>query len=101
MYILSFVIILVILCIYLSTAIGGYYVHGDNSKANILLTLPRGGLRISIEVLLTVHLFAAFAININPIVQIFEKKLQIAHGKQLFCLLFSLITQYIQVLIVF
>ncbi|XP_075229576.1 uncharacterized protein LOC142329123 isoform X2 [Lycorma delicatula] len=63
----------VILCLYLPVAFGGYVVYGDIVNANILLSLSRGILVSTANILMAVHLLLAFFIIINPVCQEIEE----------------------------
>lgn len=55
----------------------GYFVYGDSVNANILQSLPPGGLRVTVEILITGHLVLAFVILVNPMAQDLEEFLKI------------------------
>ena len=53
-------------------AIAPYYAYGSDAQANIVLSLKTGGIRVTVEVMLLLHLVAAFPIILNPPAQFFE-----------------------------
>ena len=57
-----------------------YYAFGSDSKANIVLSLSDGWIRITVEVMLLLHLISAFPIILNPPAQFFEHILNIPSG---------------------
>ena len=65
---------------YLPPSITGYVTYGTDINSNALLTIPDGGLRITIEILITLHLFFAFVIALNPVVQEFEELLKVPNS---------------------
>ena len=67
--------------IYCPTAAVGYFSLGDCVKSNIIMNMSNGGLKITAECTILVHLFAAVPIAINPPNQYFEKLLNIPNGK--------------------
>ena len=58
----------------------GYYSLGDQAAANVVLSLSPGPVRITIEVMLLLHLVAAFPILINPPCLYFEQLFNIPSG---------------------
>ena len=63
----------VLLVMYIPVAASGYFVYGDTVQDNVLQSLPPGGLRYTIEVLISVHLLCGFVIAINPVCQEIEQ----------------------------
>ena len=64
-------------------AIGGYYAFGGDVNANVVLSLPEGPMRMSVEILIMMHLFFAIIIVFNPVAQHFEDIFNIEHGKKI------------------
>ncbi len=58
-----------------------YYSYGGMAKANIVLTLRPGAIRLIVEIMLLLHLVAAFPIILNPPAQFFEYMLHIPSGE--------------------
>ncbi|KAK7474591.1 hypothetical protein BaRGS_00034175 [Batillaria attramentaria] len=54
---------------YLSVAITGYYVYGQNVKENVLQTVSAGTPLLIVELLITGHLVCSYIIVINPVCQ--------------------------------
>lgn len=65
---------------------GGYFFYGEDTKENILLTLPAGPMTTSANILVAVHLILAFLILANPISQGLEEILNVPQGNILFYL---------------
>ena len=80
-------LITALLSAYLLIASVGYFINGNNSKDNILMSLPYRGLRMSIEILITVHAYFAVVLCFNPMAQEMEEYLKIPTGK-LICISF-------------
>ena len=57
-----------------------YYAYGANASDNIVLTISDGPVKMTVEVMLLLHLIAAFPIITNPPAQFFECKLNIDPG---------------------
>ena len=53
-------------------AIVPYYAYGADAQANIVLSIAKGGIRTTVEIMLLLHLVAAFPIILNPPAQYFE-----------------------------
>ena len=66
---------------YIPVASVGYFVFGDAVQDNILQSLPPGGLRLTAEILIVVHLVFAFNIMFNPVTQDVEGFLNIPLSK--------------------
>ena len=66
---------------YIPVASAGYFVFGDAVQDNILQSLPPGGLRLTAEILIVVHLVFAFNIMFNPVTQDVEGFLNIPLSK--------------------
>lgn len=64
-------------------ALAGYYSLGNQADANIVISLSPGPTRITIEIMLVLHLVSAFPILINPPLQYFEQLFKIPSGKML------------------
>ena len=60
--------------------VAGYYALGSQAEANVVMSLSEGPVRITIEVMLLLHLVAAFPILINPPCQYFEQLFDIPSG---------------------
>ena len=58
-------------------AFGGYFAYGSACKANVVLSISPGYLRLAVEIMLLLHLVAAFPIITNPPAQFFEYLLNI------------------------
>lgn len=65
---------------------GGYFFYGDDTKENILLSLPAGPMTTSANILIAVHLILAFLILANPISQGLEEILNVPQGNILLLL---------------
>ena len=68
-------------CMYLPIAVSGYLVYGSKVHGNILLTIPKGGLKMSSEILITGHLICAFIINLNPVSLDMEELFNVPNSK--------------------
>ena len=66
--------------IYVPMGLAGYYSLGSQADANVVRSLSHGPVRISIEIMLLLHLAAAFPILINPPCLYFEHILNIPSG---------------------
>ena len=66
------IMIAVLFLIYLPMAIAPYYGYGNMAQANIVMSLSKGWMRTTVEVMLLLHLVAAFPIILNPPAQYFE-----------------------------
>eukprot|EP00093_Oithona_nana_P012639 12639.XXX_700433_697667_1 [CDS] Oithona nana genome sequencing. len=62
----------ILFLIYLPMAIAPYYGYGMDAQANIVMSLSKGWMRTTVEVMLLLHLVAAFPIILNPPAQYFE-----------------------------
>ena len=58
----------------------GYYSLGSQAEANVVMSLSTGYVRIIIEIMLLLHLVAAFPILINPPCLYFEQLFNIPSG---------------------
>ena len=58
-------------------AIAPYYAYGDHAEANIVKALSSGWIKTTVEIMLLLHLVAAFPIILNPPAQYFEHILEI------------------------
>lgn len=57
-----------------------YYAYGDLAADNIVKTMTDGPVKITVEILLLLHLVAAYPILTNPPAQYFEQLLNIPSG---------------------
>ena len=71
----------VLFLIYFPMALGPYFAYGANAKANIVLSISDGPIRLTVEIMLLMHLIAAFPIITNPPAQFFEYMLKIPAGE--------------------
>lgn len=62
-------------------AAGPYFSLGSQAQANIVLSISAGWVRLVVEIMLLLHLIAAFPIITNPPAQFFEFMLNIPAGK--------------------
>ncbi|CAB3258874.1 unnamed protein product [Arctia plantaginis] len=62
-----------ILVLYLMMAIGGYAVYGDHVLPNVALIMSTTPLSLAANILMAIHLLAAFIIIINPVFQEMEE----------------------------
>lgn len=76
----QFVVVPVLFLIYFPMAAGGYFSFGHLAKANIVLSISDGPVRLIVEIMLLLHLVAAFPIITNPPAQFFEYMLGIPTG---------------------
>ena len=67
----------VLFLIYLPMAVAGYFAYGSAAPSNIVMALHHGPIRITIEIMLLLHLISAFPIITNPPAQFFEHILDI------------------------
>ena len=58
-----------------------YYAFGEDAKDNIALSISSGPLKVTVEIMLLLHLVAAFPILLNPPAQYFENLMEIPLGK--------------------
>lgn len=79
-----FIAFVVILLLYLPVTFGGYFVYGESTHPNIILSLRSSTLVVLANVFMVVHLILAFLIVINPVAQEIENIFDIPHE---FCLL--------------
>jgi vesicular inhibitory amino acid transporter len=68
---------LILFLIYFPMAASGYFSFGGKVQDNIVLSLSDGWKRITVEVMLLLHLISAFPIITNPPAQYFEQLLGI------------------------
>ena len=68
---------------YMPVSLTGFLVYGDRVDSNILQSMSAGGLRVTVELLITAHLLLAFVIAFNPLAQEFEAYFKIRHGNLL------------------
>jgi len=62
----------ILFLIYMPMGIAGYFAYGSAAPSNIVLALEHGPIRITIEIMLLLHLISAFPIITNPPAQYFE-----------------------------
>merc|ERR1711862_39262 len=67
----------VLLAIYFPMAAGCYFSLGDKVTDNIVLAMSDGWQRITVEIMLLLHLISAFPIITNPPAQFFEEMLNV------------------------
>ena len=60
-----------------------YFAFGDASTDNIVLKIADGPLRVTVEIMLLLHLISAFPILLNPPAQYFENLMDIPLGNLL------------------
>ena len=58
-----------------------YFAYGKEASDNIVLSIAPGPVRITVEVMLLLHLVSAFPILLNPPAQYFEGLMNIPIGK--------------------
>ena len=73
-------IIAVLFLIYVPMGIAPYYSYGNQAEANIVKTMSPGWIKVIVEIMLLLHLIAAFPILTNPPAQFFEQLLNIPSG---------------------
>lgn len=61
------------LVLYLTVAVGGFFLYGADVKSNVLENLPSSILKTLIGVLMAFHVLAAMLIVINPVNLVFEQ----------------------------
>ncbi|XP_014248176.1 amino acid transporter AVT1A-like isoform X2 [Cimex lectularius] len=86
-----------ILLLYLPIAYGGYFIYGDNTNSNIVLSLNKGMYVTLANVCMAFHLILAYLIAINPVCQEVENIFDIPNE---FCFLRCLIRTCIVLLMV-
>ena len=64
-----------------------YFAFGGRVADNVALTITNGPLKVTTEIMLLLHLVAAFPILLNPPAQYFENLLKIPMGKCRFSIL--------------
>jgi len=67
----------VLFAIYFPMAAGCYFSLGDHVEDNIVLAMSDGWMRITVEIMLLLHLITAYPIITNPPAQFFEQLLNI------------------------
>jgi len=67
----------ILFLIYLPMAAIPYYAFGGDAKDNIALSISSGPLKVTVEIMLLLHLVAAFPILLNPPAQYFENLMEI------------------------
>jgi len=67
----------ILFLIYLPMAAVPYFAFGDASTDNIVLKIADGPLRVTVEIMLLLHLISAFPILLNPPAQYFEHLMDI------------------------
>lgn len=73
-----------ILLMYLPITYGGYFVYGESTQANIILSLKPSLLAVLANICMVAHLVLAFLILINPVAQEIENIFDVPHE---FCIL--------------
>jgi len=63
----------ILFCIYFPMAAGCYFAIGDRVKDNIVLAMSSGWEKITVEIMLLLHLITAYPIITNPPAQFFEQ----------------------------
>jgi len=63
----------ILFCIYFPMAAGCYFALGDVVQDNIVLSMPSGWEKITVEIMLLLHLITAYPIITNPPAQFFEE----------------------------
>ena len=58
-----------------------YYAFGGDAQDNVALSISSGPLKVTVEIMLLLHLVAAFPILLNPPAQYFENLMEIPLGK--------------------
>ena len=58
-----------------------YYAFGEDAQDNVALSISSGPLKVTVEIMLLLHLVAAFPILLNPPAQYFENLMEIPLGK--------------------
>ena len=71
---------LVLFLIYFPMAASCYFSLGTNVTDNIVLAMSDGWQRITVEIMLLLHLITAYPIITNPPAQFFEQMLNIPSG---------------------
>ncbi|XP_014247204.1 amino acid transporter AVT1A-like isoform X1 [Cimex lectularius] len=69
----------VILLLYLPISIGAFFIYGDNTNANIVLSLSRGPYVLLANIFMACHLILAFLIVVNPVCQEVENIFNTPH----------------------
>ena len=67
----------VLFCIYFPMAAGCYFALGERVTDNIVLAMSGGWQKVTVEVMLLLHLITAYPIITNPPAQFFEQVLNI------------------------
>ena len=67
----------VLFCIYFPMAAGCYFALGENVADNIVLAMSGGWQKVTVEVMLLLHLITAYPIITNPPAQFFEQVLNV------------------------
>ena len=89
---------LVLFLIYFPMAAGCYFALGDVVQDNIVLSMPGGWEKVTVEIMLLLHLITAYPIITNPPAQFFEEVFNIPSSKPLFCTNLPLIhTSFLQI----
>lgn len=70
----------VMLVLYLTVAVGGFFLYGGEVKPNVLENLPSTVLKTLIGVLMAFHVVAAMLIVINPVNLVFEQTIGVGTG---------------------
>lgn len=72
-----FVASVILLLMYTPVAAAGFFVYGGDVNANVVNTIGDGPLKVSVTVLIALHVFFAFIIVLNPVCQDIEDLLKI------------------------
>lgn len=67
----------VLFCIYFPMAAGCYFALGERVTDNIVLAMSGGWQKVTVEVMLLLHLITAYPIITNPPAQFFEQVLNV------------------------
>ena len=59
-----------------------YFAFGSGATDNIVLKIADGPLRVTVEIMLLLHLISAFPILLNPPAQYFEHLMDIPLGNE-------------------
>merc|ERR1712241_1409757 len=71
----AYIACLILFLIYVPMGIAPYYSYGNQAEANIVKTMSPGWIKVIVEIMLLLHLIAAFPILTNPPAQFFEQLL--------------------------
>ena len=68
---------IVLFLIYFPVAVACYYSLGDTAADNIVMSMSPGWMKVTVEVMLLIHLITTFPIIMNPPAQIMEELMKI------------------------